>query len=79
MSDYTGAPTSIPHAAGNGQLQELTAAQLTAKYGAGNIKTPTKNFAVRHNGHLLQFYKNIPVVVDAALAATFTAVNAPVV
>lgn len=78
MADYQGNPNTIPHAIGNGQLQELTPAQLVAKYGSGNVKTPSRNFAMRHNGHLVMFYKNVPVVVDAALSATFTAVNAPV-
>ncbi|MFC4526408.1 hypothetical protein ISN76_12950 [Dyella halodurans] len=79
MSDYTGAPTSIPHAAGLGQLQELTAAQLTTKYGAGNIKTPTKNFSINYKGQHLVGYKNIPIVCDAPLLAALAAAGAPVV
>lgn len=79
MADYTGAPTTIPHAVGNGQLQEMTAAQITTKYGSGNVKTPTRNFVVRRNGHHVFGYKNMPIVCDAALLATLSATNAPVV
>ena len=69
---------TVPHAVGNGQLQGFTSAQLTTKYGAGNIKTPSANFAIRHEGQLLHFYKNVPFVVTTSLAAALAAANAPV-
>lgn len=69
---------TIPHAVGNGQLQQLTAAQLTTKYGAGNIKTPSATFTLRFEGQIVHFYKNIPMVVSTALAAALAAANAPV-
>lgn len=78
MSDYTGSPTSIPHAAAIGQLQELTAAQISTKYGAGNIKTPTKNFSINYKGQHIVGYKNIPIVCDAALLSALAAFGAPV-
>lgn len=79
MADYMGSPNTIPHAAGNGQLQELTAAQISTKYGSGNIKTPTANFSINYKGQHLVGYKNIPIVCDAALIAALTAAGAPVV
>lgn len=79
MADNTGTPNTIPHAAGNGQIQELTAAQITTKYGAALIKTPTKNFTLNYRGMHLACFKNIPVVCDAALIAAFAATGAPVV
>ena len=79
MADYTGNPTSVPHATGVGVLQELTPAQITTKYGAGNIKTPTKNFTLNYKGLHLNCFKNMPIVCDAALLAAFAATNAPVV
>lgn len=69
---------TISHAVGNGQLQQLTAAQISTKYGAGNVKTPSANFTLRFEGQLLHFYKNVPFVVTTSLAAALTAANAPV-
>lgn len=63
----------------NGTLQQLTPAQLATQYGAGNIRTPSKNFALNFRGHHVQFASGVPVVVDAKLAAALTAVGAPVV
>ncbi|QMV33441.1 hypothetical protein 8G_00009 [Ralstonia phage Hyacinthe] len=79
MSDYTGAPNTIPHAVGNGQMQELSAAQITTKYGSGNIKTPTRNFSINFKGMHIVGYKNVPMVCNAALLAALAATNAPVV
>jgi hypothetical protein len=69
---------TIPHAVGNGQMQQLTAAQLSTKYGAGNLRTPSANFTLRFEGQIVHFYKNVPMVVTAALAAALTAASAPV-
>lgn len=79
MADNTGTPNTIPHAVGNGQIQEMTAAQITTKYGAALIKTPTKNFTMNFHGAHMTCRKNIPIVCDAALLAAFAAINAPVV
>lgn len=79
MADSNGTPNTIPHAAGNGQVQELTAAQIVTKYGAGNVKTPTKNFTLNYKGTHLNALKNIPIVCDAALLAALAATGAPVV
>lgn len=78
MSDSYGNPNSIPHAVGNGQLQELTPAQVSTKYGSGNIKTPTANFNINYKGMHLVGYKGVPIVCDAALLAALTAAGAPV-
>jgi hypothetical protein len=72
-------PDSIPHAVGNGQIQSLSAAQVSTKYGAGNIKTPSRNFSLRFQGALMQFFANVPFVVTPDLAAALVAANAPVV
>lgn len=69
---------SIAVALGNGQISQLTPAQLTTKYGSGNIKTPSTNFTLRFEGQIVHFYKGVPMVVTAALAAALTAANAPV-
>ncbi|QBP09368.1 hypothetical protein [Cupriavidus metallidurans] len=79
MADYQGNPNTVPHAAGNGQMQELTAAQISAKYGAGNVKTPTRNFSINYRGQHIVGYKNVPIVCDAALLAALAATGAPVV
>lgn len=63
----------------NGIISEHTPTQLVNRFGAGNVKTPTKNFTVKHNGCVMAFRAGVPVVVDAALLATFTAHNCPVV
>jgi len=70
---------TVSHAVGNGQVQQLTAAQMATKYGAANIKTPTANFSLRFEGQLLRFERNIPFVVTPALAAALAAANSPVV
>lgn len=79
MADNTGTPNTIPHAVGNGQIQELTAAQLTTKYGPSNIKTPTKNFVLNYRGAHMTCRKGIPIVCDAALLIALAAIGAPVV
>ena len=79
MADNTGTPNTVPHAAGNGQIQELTATQVTTKYGASNIKTPTRNFTLNYRGMHLTCLKSVPIVCDAALLAAFAATGAPVV
>lgn len=78
MSDSTGAPNSVPHAVGTGQLQELTPAQVVTKYGAGNVKTPTKNFTLNYKGLHMNCFKGIPIVCDASLLAALVATSAPV-
>jgi hypothetical protein len=70
---------TIPNAVGNGQMQQLTTAQLTTQYGAGNIKTPTKNFSITVGGHTIHGYAGVPIVTNPALLAALTAANAPVV
>jgi hypothetical protein len=62
----------------NGVTQELTAAQLSTAYGAGNIKTPSKDFVFPYKGHHIKFTNGKPKVVDAQLAAALTAAGAPV-
>lgn len=79
MADSNGTPNTVPHSGGGGVLQELTPAALVAKYGAGNVKTPTKNFSIKFgNGHV-NGLKGIPIVCDAALLAALAAASAPVV
>lgn len=70
-------PDLISHQSG-GVTQALTAAQLSTKFGAGNIRTPSKNFSITYQGQHLSFTKNVPFVVDAGLAAYLTSINAPV-
>lgn len=72
-------PDAMPHAVGNGQIQSLSAAQVSTKYGAGNVRTPTRNFTLRFQGTLMQFTANVPFVVTPDLATALTAANAPVV
>ena len=79
MADSNGNPNSVPHAVGDGTLQELTAAQASTKYGSGNIKTPTKNFTLNYKGMHMNCFKNVPIVCDAALLAAFAATGSPVV
>lgn len=69
---------TLSHAVGNGQLQQLTPAQLTTKYGAGNSKTPSANFTMKFQGQTMHFYKNVPFVTTPDLLAALTAANAPV-
>ncbi len=78
MSDFTGNPNTVTHVV-NGQISELTPAQISTVYGSGNIKTPTKNFTLSYKGIHLNCFKNIPIVCDAALIAAFAATGAPVV
>lgn len=70
---------TIPHAAGNGQHQELSAAGLAAKYGAANVKTPTAHFSVNIKGHHFTGRKGIPFVTTPELLAALTATGAPIV
>ena len=79
MAVDTSLPTTVAHAMGNGQHAPLTPAQITTKYGSGNIKTPTKNFSITYMGLHIVGYKNIPIVCDAALLAALAACGAPVV
>ncbi len=79
MADSQGNPNTVPVVVGNGQLQDMTPAQISTKYGAGNIKTPTKNFTLNYQGIHMQCFKNVPIVCDATLLAAFTATGAPVV
>lgn len=70
---------SIAHTAANGQHQELTAAQLSTKYGSGNVKTSSVNFAFPWRGHVIQFRQNVPLVItDTALLAALAAAGAPI-
>lgn len=81
MSAYPGVslvPDMIPSAVGN-VISNQTVAQMTASYGAGNIKTPTKDFSLNVNGHTVSFRKGVPVPTNAALNALFTLHNCPVV
>lgn len=63
----------------NGSVQQLSPVQLATLYGAGNIRTPSKNFALNFRHHHVVFTSGVPVVVDASLAAALTAAGAPVV
>jgi len=69
---------TLSHAVGNGQVQQFTPAQLTTKYGAGNIKTPSATFTLKFQGQTMHFYKNVPFVTTPDLLAALTAANAPV-
>lgn len=79
MADFQGNPNTLPNAAANGVMQELTAAQAATVYGSGNIKTPTKNFTLNYKGLHMNCLKNVPIVCDAALIAAFAASSSPVV
>lgn len=63
----------------NGVTGSQTPATLATKYGAGNIKTASKNFTIHYRGHSVHFVKGVPVVVDVGLAAALAAISAPVV
>jgi len=81
MSAYIGVsliPDLIPSAVGKNIVNQ-TVAQMTATYGAGNIKTPTKDFSLNVNGRLVDYRKSVPVVTNAALNALFALHNCPVV
>lgn len=81
MSAYAGVsliPDLIPSVVGN-TVAAQTVAQMTATYGAGNIKTPTKDFSLNVNGHLVDYRKGVPVVTNPALTALFTLHNCPVI
>jgi len=71
-------PDLISHASG-GVTSSLTASQLASKFGAANVKTPTKNFSFCYNGHHISGRAGVPFVVDVGLAAALAAANAPVV
>lgn len=62
----------------NGHTVMLTSAQLSTKYGSGNIKTPSANFAIMYKGQHVQFVKNVPLVVDSGLATALSNAGAPV-
>ena len=68
---------TVPVAIGQ-SITNQTPSQLATTFGAGNIRTPTKNFSLKYNGHTLSYTKNVPFVVDAPLLAALTAANAPV-
>jgi len=70
---------TIAHAPGNGQMQELTPAALTTKYGAGNVKTPTADFTITVKGHTFTGRKNVPFVTTPEMLAALTAAGAPIV
>ncbi|WP_416052761.1 hypothetical protein [Cupriavidus basilensis] len=80
MPAYAGAsliPDMVPSVVG-GVVSNQTVAQMTTTYGAGNIKTPTKDFSLNVNGHTVGYRKGVPVVTNAALNALFTLHNCPV-
>lgn len=63
-----------------GQHQELTAGQVSTKYGSGNVKTSSVDFTFTWKGQHIQFRKGVPVVItDTALLAALAAAGAPVV
>lgn len=70
-------PDTVPVISG-GVISNQTAAQLTATFGSGNIKTPTKNFSLNINGHTVAFRAGVPVVTDARMLALFTLHGCPV-
>ncbi|KAF1003123.1 MAG: hypothetical protein GAK28_04924 [Luteibacter sp.] len=72
-------PDTSPHAVGNGQIQNLTASQVSTKYGSGNVRTPTRHFTLQFRGALMQFTANVPFVVTPDLASALVSANAPVV
>lgn len=72
-------PDLIPVSTGGATIDNLTAAQLSTKFGAGNVKTPTQDFAITVEGKTLTFKKGVPVVMDTHLQAHFTTHSAPVV
>lgn len=70
-------PDSVPVATG-GVIVNQTASQLASSFGAGNIKTPTKDFSLSIGGHTVSFRAGVPVVTDARMLAAFAAHSAPV-
>ena len=70
-------PETVPVASG-GVIQSTTPAQFLSAF-AGNVKTPTANFAAHVNGHTLSFRKGVPFVTTPALLVALTAQNAPIV
>lgn len=70
---------SIAVAVGNGQHQQMTAAQVSTLYGAGNVKTPTAHFSIPVGPNLVTCRKNLPIVKSPELSAALTAAGAPVV
>ena len=71
-------PDSLPVAVAPGQIANLTAAQASTLFGAGNIKTPTAHFVISYRGQQIVGRKGVPMVVDAGLLAALTAAGAPV-
>ena len=72
-------PDTTALAAGNGQHQELTAAQVIGKFGAGNVKTSSVDFSFPWRGAHINFRKGVPVpITDPALVAALAAAGAPV-
>lgn len=70
-------PVAVPCIT-NGVISNLSASDMSARFGAGNIKTASAPFVIHHRGHTIAFAKGVPMVVDAALASALTAANAPV-
>lgn len=64
--------------ASRGVIGNLTPAQVVTTYGAGNVKTASKNFVFHYKGHSISFPKGVPIPVDPGLAAALLAANAPV-
>lgn len=62
----------------NGVHANLSSAQVTTAFGAGNVKTASKSFTIAYNSHQVQFRAGVPMVVDAKLAAALVAAGAPV-
>jgi hypothetical protein len=79
MADYTGTPNTTSLVNTNGIQSEASAAQVTTIFGAGKIKTPTKNFTLNYGGLHLNGFKGVPLVCDTALLAALAATGAPVV
>ena len=62
----------------NGVMTAQTPAQIAASFGAGNIKTATKDFAFNWRGHTIRFARGVPVVVTPELTTALALHGAPV-
>lgn len=71
-------PDRLENSHAPGAIGLDTPAQVIAQFGAGNVKTASKDFVIHFRGSPIHFRKNIPVVCSAELIAALTAANAPV-
>jgi len=70
---------TVAVAVGNGQHAQMTAAQVSTLFGAGNVSTPSAHFEISVGPNLIDCRKSLPIVKSAELSAAFAAAGAPVV